>query len=105
MKEIIYQQNKAHDILKQDNSKLAQELRKYKEEAEQEARMISRDAERKLQEQLSKQAKEHAQAIQKEKTYQQKVIAELQNKMSEERNEMNNRKSSLINKLQETHTK
>jgi len=25
--------------------------------------------------------------------------------MSEERNEMNNRKSSLINKLQETHTK
>lgn len=49
MKEIIYQQNLSQDILKQDNSKLAQELMNYKEDAEQEARMAGRDAERKLQ--------------------------------------------------------
>ena len=31
MKEIIHQQNVSHEILKQDNAKLSQELMNYKE--------------------------------------------------------------------------
>ena len=49
--------------------------------------------------------KEKIEEINREKQYHSKVIEELTCKFEEERTEWNNRKSILVNKLQETHNR
>ncbi len=49
--------------------------------------------------------KEKIEEINREKQYHSKVIEELTRKFEEERTEWNNRKSILVNKLQETHNR
>lgn len=48
--------------------------------------------------------KDHEEALGRDKAYQDKLVAELEKKFEEERNDWQSRKNTLINKLQDNHT-
>jgi len=66
--------------------------------------MAEREAERKIQNEINKLVREREDAEGRDKVYQEKLVAELEKKFEEERNDLQNRKNTLINKLQDNHT-
>ena len=66
--------------------------------------MAERESERKVQNEINKLIREREDAEGRDKAYQAKLVAELEKKFDEERNDLQTRKNTLINKLQDNHT-